>query len=153
MYEDSRRRNIRNLVALHSLHVMIILEPRISGDKADHVCRRIGFSLELRMNVLLWNSRGAGNPAFIRNVRDLLVLHKPTMWVVVEPLGELWKRSASRIYWPIGRWGLVVLGLAVGFFGYCLIFLSVQTFNCQATRAKGLAMVFGVLTAIYLFYS
>lgn len=46
MYEDSRRSllNIRNLVALHSLHVMIILSPRISGDKADHVCRRIGFT-------------------------------------------------------------------------------------------------------------
>jgi len=56
--------NIKNLIRFHRLHILIILEPRISEDRADDVCRGIGFSNFFRVEasgfsvgiLILWNA-------------------------------------------------------------------------------------------------
>lgn len=55
---------MQNLVSMHHVSVLIILEPRISGEQANKVCRKLGFSDYFRVEAegfsggiwLLWNS-------------------------------------------------------------------------------------------------
>lgn len=67
--------------------------------------------LENSIKVLSWNCRGASNPTFMRNLKDLLAVHKPTIFAAVAD------RVCQQIGW--GSWHRVE---ATGFSGGIWIF-------------------------------
>lgn len=54
-----------------------------------------------RRSVLCWNCRGAGSKSFLRNLRELLFIHKPDVVALLEP--RVSGVGADRICKLIGR--------------------------------------------------
>ncbi|KAK4266953.1 hypothetical protein QN277_023810 [Acacia crassicarpa] len=60
--------NVKNIINKYHIDILCLLEPRISGDRADRVCRRLGFSHWIRVEStgfsrgiwVLWNNDAFG---------------------------------------------------------------------------------------------
>lgn len=53
------------------------------------------------INVLSWNCRGASNQHFLRNLKDIIKLHNPTILAILEPKvsGRVANQVCNRIGW------------------------------------------------------
>lgn len=107
------------------------------------------------MSLILWKSRGAGGKSFFRHAKDLIRVHQPTCFVIVEPriYGNRARRIARRLMFsnfhiadPVGYAG----GICICWDNRCIdlevIFSSPQVVHAVVKRANAPDFL---LSAIY----
>lgn len=85
------------------------------------------------IKVLSWNCRGASNPTFMRNLRDLIAIHKPTILALLETRvsGPVADRVCQQIGW--GSWYRVE---AAGFSGGIWIFWKEEVVDVKVIHGQ-----------------